>query len=79
LGDRLAVGSREARGTGAVFLFSRGVKGGTWQADQVLSAVDGQSLAMRLGLLVVGARDADTRAGADTGAAYVYDLGGPRP
>ncbi|MGD9190039.1 MAG: hypothetical protein PVI89_17605 [Desulfobacteraceae bacterium] len=81
LGGRLAVGSREARGTGAVFLFSREIGDGTWQVNQVLTPVDGQardyfgqSLAMHLDLLVVGARDADTQARANTGAAYVYRL-----
>lgn len=81
VGGRLAVGSREALGTGAVFLFCRGAGYGTWRINQVLTPVDGQdrdyfgqSLAMRGDLLVVGARDADTQAGADTGAAYVYRL-----
>jgi hypothetical protein len=81
LGERLAVGSREARGTGAVFLFSRGIGDNAWQVDQVLTPVDGQardyfgqSLAMRFDLLVVGARNSDTQAGADTGATYVYRL-----
>jgi hypothetical protein len=84
LSCRLAVGSREARGTGAVFLFSRSKKGGAWQVNQVLTAADGQSrdnfgqsLVMRIDLLVVGARDADTQAGVNTGAAYVYRLGHP--
>jgi hypothetical protein len=84
LGGRLAIGSREARGTGAVFLFSRDIADCTWQVNQVFTPVDGQSrdyfgqsLAIRLDLLVVGARDADTQAGVDTGAAYVYRLDRP--
>lgn len=78
-GGRLAVGSREALGTGAVFLFCRGAGYGTWHIHQVLTAVDGQdrdyfgqSLAMGGDLLVVGSRNADTPTGANTGAAYVY-------
>lgn len=80
-GGRLAVGSRNALETGAVLLFGHTKRDDTWQITQVLTPVDGQSrdyfgqsLAMRHDLLVVGARDADTPAGADTGAAYVYRL-----
>jgi hypothetical protein len=83
-GRLLAVGARWADTSvvidvGAVFVYARDERAKQWTLSQTLHAEDGktgdlfgQSVAIAADQLVVGARDADTSATADTGAAYVY-------
>jgi hypothetical protein len=81
-GDTVVIGARYADtvgigNTGVAYVFVR--SSGVWNLQQKLTAVDaafnddfGWSVAVSGNTVLVGARDRDTGAKADTGAAYVF-------
>ena len=81
-GNTVVIGARYhspwgVTGAGAAYVFVR--SSGVWKLQQKLTAVDadlldhfGWSVAVSGSTVVVGARDRDTGAKADTGAAYVF-------